>query len=313
MSTLKTTNLQAPSAASPAFVLASDGTATAQLSSLNGGQLAGSRNRIINGSFEISQRGTSSASGGYLLDRWAATTVSAQSQSSDAPSGFINSIEFTSSIASYPYIEHRIERINSYDFAGQTATFSFWAKNVSGTSNLYVEVYRANANDNFSSITQENSGGTVVVAASPSSSWTRYTGTVTFSASATTGIALRIVRNNASAASTRITGVQLELGSVTTPFERRSYGQELALCQRYYIQDTSFPVSLYPPTSVATARRVTVGFPVTMRATPTITCPVSNIPSPTIVATTYGFRVNGTPGTDVECVFNSGYKADIEL
>jgi hypothetical protein len=32
----------------------------------------------------------------------------------------------------------------------------------------------------------------------------------------------------------QITGVQLELGKVATPFEHRSYGEELALCQRYY-------------------------------------------------------------------------------
>ena len=32
----------------------------------------------------------------------------------------------------------------------------------------------------------------------------------------------------------RFTGVQLEVGKVATPFEHRSYGEELALCQRYY-------------------------------------------------------------------------------
>jgi hypothetical protein len=66
-----------------------------------------------------------------------------------------------------------------------------------------------------------------------------------------------------------ITGVQLEAGSVATPFERRSYGQELALCQRYY-----------EVTDIGRANFFNVGggsagvwwdFKVTKRATPTIT------------------------------------------
>jgi hypothetical protein len=79
-----------------------------------------------------------------------------------------------------------------------------------------------------------------------------------------------------------ITGVQLEPGSVATPFERRSYGAELALCQRYY--QKSYDQTTVPGTSTTTgmishlcgtsgtaAFYNTVQFGVLMRSAPSIT------------------------------------------
>ena len=65
-----------------------------------------------------------------------------------------------------------------------------------------------------------------------------------------------------------VTGVQLEIGTSATPFERRMYGTELALCQRYYyryIVPASGTTGLMILTS-ATAGRGSITFPVTMRS-----------------------------------------------
>jgi len=66
-----------------------------------------------------------------------------------------------------------------------------------------------------------------------------------------------------------ITGVQLEAGSVASPFERRPYSTELQLAQRYYQKYGR--LDLYPTNNDFSKRRVYVPRTVTMRATPTET------------------------------------------
>ena len=71
-----------------------------------------------------------------------------------------------------------------------------------------------------------------------------------------------------------LTGVQLEVGSVATPFEHRSRGEDLARCQRYYYKlPTSDATNSAPPAYQyhANYKMMVCWFPTTMRATPTVT------------------------------------------
>jgi hypothetical protein len=224
----------------------------------------GFRNRIINGDMRVAQRGTSGTTG-YLVDRWTAANTTAQSQSSDVPSGFTKSLEFSGSAT--PFIAQRIEAANSADLVGGSLTISFWAKNVSGTASLYIDLFSANALDNFNTITTLPTGfGNYPVVGA----WAQYKVTYqNLPAAVANGLELRIARNNESASTTRITGVQIEAGPTATPFERRSYGLEILMCQRYYTQFDSSAASAYPTASGAISQ-TRCYFPAMMRVTPSI-------------------------------------------
>ncbi len=115
------------------------------VASVNNGALAGMRNRIVNGSMTVAQRGTSFPAlanpvSTYTLDRWQwaqnGAMVCTVSVSSDVPNDtFINSLQADvttadTSIAagSYALITQRLEGVNVRDLIGTTFTLSFWVK-----------------------------------------------------------------------------------------------------------------------------------------------------------------------------------------
>lgn len=239
MSTLKVSTLQNASSATANITLDASGNATV------GGTLAmGSsflRNRIINGAMAIDQRnaGASLSSGGgivYSVDRWwfgsngAATT--AQRVAGSGSTQYRLQITGAASVTSVS-LGQRIEAANSYDLAGSTVTLSFDMANSLLTSASWTLSY-ANSTDSFGSLASPTittiSSGSVNI----TSTVTRYSVQITLPAAATTGLQVQFGVGAQTSGTWTIGNVQLEVGSVATPFERRQYGQELMLCQRYY-------------------------------------------------------------------------------
>jgi hypothetical protein len=69
-----------------------------------------------------------------------------------------------------------------------------------------------------------------------------------------------------------ITGVQLEAGTVATPFERRDYGRELMMCQRYYQRsDSTGTVNMHAGLYSGATYLGQTYFKTSFRAAPTVT------------------------------------------
>jgi hypothetical protein len=247
--------------------------------------MAGGKNCLINGGFDIWQRGTTFNSiANYTADRWvvfpAAGTLNA-TQSTDVPTSpyFNYSLQVAGVSSSGDIIRQRIESAQSTPLAGQTVTLSVYAKSTAGTAALKWNTNVPSATDNFTTTVQDQSG---TFSASPAGTWTRYTATFAVSANAVRGYELRIFRDSATSSNTTLyAGVQLEIGSVATQFTRAggTIQGELAACQRYYSK--TYNQSEAPGTAPASAgfgalnvsTTIIVGIPifkVSMRVPPSI-------------------------------------------
>jgi hypothetical protein len=231
------------------------------------------RSRIINGAMVIDQRNGGaavSANGAYPTDRWqigvSGGTWSVQ-QSTTAPDNFKNSTAvtistgYTKSASHQNNIRQFIEGQNVYDLnygtsAAQTTTLSFWVRSsLTGTfsGSLINSAYDRSYVFTYS-VSSANTWEykTVTIAGDTSGTWltTNGVGIRLFfdlgsgsdyetTAGAWTAGEYRRVSGAVDVVATTgatfyLTGVMLEIGDTSTPFEHRSYGDELARCQRYY-------------------------------------------------------------------------------
>jgi len=275
----------------------------------------GMKNRLINGGMTIAQRGTTSvsANGAYPIDRWLITGSQSSKftaqQSSDAPTGFANSVVLTSSSA-YPVTGNdyfsfyqQIEANNVSDLAlgtasAKTVTVSFWVKSSltgsfggslqnSAEDRCYSYAYTINAANTWEY-------KTITVVGDTTGTW--LTGTscgliVWFGLGATgarvgtagawgtqSGAGLQptgtVSLVGTSGATLYITGVQLEKGTQATSFDFRDYGREMMLCQRYFYKTnidnaTACTGGLYGSCYSAGAGTMSINHPVNMRSAPT--------------------------------------------
>ena len=250
-------------------------------------ELPSNKNAIINGDFNIWQRGvsfTSTINGAYSADRWIYVKSGAMvhdiSRSTDVPTvaeagrkfNYSLKIDCTtvdSSIAAgdFAVIEHRVEGYNWLPLAQKAGVISFWLK--APKTGVYGVALKNSINDrSFVGEITVNSANTwekktVNYSASPSAGTWDYTNGIGLAISLVlaagtnyqttkdtwqTG-AFLTTSNQVNACDNTsndlyLTGVQLEVGSIATPFEVKSFSASLAECLRYYQKSYDYATAI---------------------------------------------------------------------
>jgi hypothetical protein len=250
------------------------------------------KNAIINGGMDIWQRGTTfspSAGAGNLFmpDRWiyykggGTYTVSRQSSG-------LTGIQYCARVqrtaastdTNIIYSSYNFESADSYRFAGQTITFSFYARKGAdySASGSTLAVYMSYGTGTDQNITTTGQTSLATNSATLTTSWQRFTTSVAVPSTATQ-LFIQTSFTPVGTASTNdyyeITGIQVEAGSVATPFSRAggTIQGELSAAQRYYTRESvtngySYLRGFGNATTTSLAR-IIVPFPVEMRVKPT--------------------------------------------
>lgn len=270
----------------------------------------GEDNLIINGNFDIWQRGVSftPAFGGYTADRWQVSGTGAthtrqshllgQTEVPGEPEYFLRT---TSSTAG---LDQPIEGLRST--AGRQIVLSFYARAASAVT-LNSTGFQVFGSGGSANVTISVASGSSAVHVVSVGSFTKHT--VVFDVAGLSGktigegsnLLMRVfptsVPNNLD-----ISQVKVEVGSGATPYVPRHQQQELSLCQRYY--QKTYELAVFPGDTSENKEGAFFGTPVTgdttigsyhgpvrMRATPT--------------ATFYSARVGGTSGTFWDVLSNT--------
>lgn len=254
--------------------------------------IAAGKNGIINGGFDIWQRGTANVTtaNAFTADRWQKNSATHYGISRVAVSDTTNlpqiqyaaRIQRTNASATTTVcaLVYSMETNDAMKFAGQTVTVSFYARkgaNYSG-GNFSVIIYTGTGTDQNLVTGYTGSAAQVTASAALTTSMARYTASVTLPATATEiGLYCAFTPTGTAGANDYVdmTGVQLELGSTATTFSRAggTIQGELAACQRYYWRNLSTESSGWLGVlgyySSTTSFRGNAVAPVSMRTTPT--------------------------------------------
>ena len=328
MSEIKVNSIKGVGASTAAITVNNtDGTCTANITNN-----LSNRNKIINGSMVVSQRGSTTYSGTdfkygacdrYKIRNSSDGGITVTQDSSVFPDGFKKSLKVDCTTADTSitgaqtvYITQFVEGQNLSDLAYGTSsaksiTISFYVRsNKTGTYCMRVQQadngfkqagfnYTINSADTWERKTFTLAGDTSgvinddngtglefywLLAAGPTYQGGSANATYQGYSNADFGAGQTVNILDNTSNEFFLTGVQVEVGSVATDFEHRSFAQELALCQRYYYKNVIDGIVIFSDYNNSTSNFwATMFLPTTMRADPTAT--VTNVLSGSISST----------------------------